>query len=91
MNSTEIIVAVVGVFGSTILAYFAYRRGSQADKDLQENKAVNQVYEGYGGLLQRITADNQDLRERLAETVRRLEVAEARIDELLIQVRKGSQ
>lgn len=81
MNLTEIAVGALGLLGSVVLAFFAYRRGTKADKAVQENIAIANennatatVVAGYGSLLQRIQQDNRELRERLAAAEARIEV-----------------
>jgi hypothetical protein len=69
---------IIGVL-SLILAYLAYKRGSRADDNAQENAAIAQVYTGYGDLLKQFRDDNAELR-------RRLDVAEARIVSLEGQI-----
>lgn len=76
MTTAELIGAALTALGGVGVAFFAYRRGQRADDAAAENTATAQVYQGYGGLLERIQADNIDLRKRLA-------AAEARIASLL--------
>lgn len=65
MNTTEILAAVSGLVGSSLVAYLAYKRGTKADDAAGENAANAAVYAGYGGLLKTIQDDNTELRRRL--------------------------
>lgn len=89
MSPTEVIVGLIGLASAFSGAYLAYRRGTKADDDANENTATAQVYAGYGGLLQRIQEDNTELRRRL---VLEAQKCNERIDELRkeIDVLKGS-
>lgn len=67
MNLTEIAVALIGLISVSIGVGFVYKRGAAQDNDANERAAIDQVYTGYGGLLQRVQDDNTELRREVAE------------------------
>lgn len=82
MSLTEIIVSIAGVFGSIVVAYLAYRRGTKADDDAQENIAIGKVYEGYGTLLEKLQAANDRLEAKLELAYQRIDKLEAELEEI---------
>lgn len=94
--STTQLAALVIALLSLVPTYLVYRRGSRADDAAQANTRQmqmsaeraqsqadhQQVYAGYGGLLQAVQDDNTDLRRRLAVAEEALrEYDEAKEDE----------
>lgn len=93
MNQTEIIVAIIGLLSSSVGAYLVLKRGVKADDAAEENKETNQIYTGYGGLIERLQEDNLDVRQRLALAEKscndRIDVMQSRID-FLEKLLKGA-
>lgn len=78
MNLTEIIGALAIAIASIIAATYTFFGGRKAEEAASEDKAISQVYAGYGGLLQRLQDDNANLRARLKLAEDRLDAADAR-------------
>lgn len=65
MNTTEVILAVLGLLGVSYPAYLLHKRGTRNDNNVQENTANANLYAGFDSLFDRLDKDNQDLRQEV--------------------------
>ena len=88
MISTEIIVSIVGVAGSSVIAYFGYKRGSKSDATAADNAVDALLIGGYGSLLKSVQEDNTSLRARFIDSSERFDSRLAKTEKDLEDCRK---